>query len=275
MVFLLLSRYLHSSTAVLEVLSFIMITVTLAYQVRANIPEAKRSRSQNRTVGWIQAQSVAECKDQKCPTEGRRGKDAVTEIFCIFKFEPVFSYNLFLVAWGCFWPTPFTIRECRTYCQDCRTYWTDYPLPPTSVSSRKWSDCKVTVTCYKERAYIHTVTFSGTESNASLLVAPVLSFLFWPPLLITGLCQYFFRSWGGGVTWVFLQNTVLTAMMKGCIWMQKQAKGTLWGDHNDLLVFCEQPAGRTMSKWQVNLKVLIDFHKNWALYLCCVQISQL
>lgn len=53
------------------------------------------------------------------------------------------------------------------------------------------------VTCYEQRAHIHIVTFNGTESNASLLVVPVLLFLFWALLLITGPCQYFFRSWGG------------------------------------------------------------------------------
>lgn len=51
MVFPLLSRYLHSSIAVLKV-SFLLyiITVTLAYQVRASIPEAKQRLEADRSL---------------------------------------------------------------------------------------------------------------------------------------------------------------------------------------------------------------------------------
>jgi len=67
------------------------------------------------------------------------------------------------------------------------------------------------------------VTSSGPESDVSLMVAPLLFFLFFCCSL--GLAVFLQKQEWWGDSEVFVQKRVLTAMMKERIYMQKQEKG--------------------------------------------------
>lgn len=168
------------------------------------------------------------------PDREWEGCSHVTKIGFVFKFELVFSSNLFLVAWTYFWLSALTIRECRTYCQVWREI---YDLPISSTLSSE------TTKMIRLHSYCDMLWIDGPHPHCDIqwarkqrLIAGsacvFLSVLSSP--IDRWVLQYFFRSGGGGVALGSFYKRVLTAMMKECICTQKQVKGRGWGEGNDL-----------------------------------------
>lgn len=146
-----------------------------------------------RTSAWIQTWALISCRVQGSEMPDKNGKELkgsshVTK-FQLFIYLNLNLFSVLTSSWclgcvfdSCHWQSQvvgLTVKSKQRY----RTY----PFPPPPVlKQQKWSRCVVGVTCNEYIAHIHTVTFSGPRSNASLLVVPVTFFLYWVILLTTG-----------------------------------------------------------------------------------------
>lgn len=98
------------------------------------------------------------------------------------------------MSWTHFLLSPLTIRvqnllsELNT--DTCPTHFLHHKFwNKKKYQERHFAGCTVTVTYYERMAHIHTVTFSGPESNISLLVVHVLFFMYRVLILFARPCN--------------------------------------------------------------------------------------
>lgn len=119
------------------------------------------------TSAWLQTRALISRRVQGSGMPDRsekewEGSSHVTKIVFVFKSELVFSSNLFLVAWTCFWLSPLTIRECRTCCQG----WTEiYDVPISSTVSSE------TTKTIRLHSYCDMLWIDGPHPHCDILWA--------------------------------------------------------------------------------------------------------